>query len=153
MDRKDRSKTKKKSLVKCIFVPSFLSSLATLEVPGHTKSQPAQHRKSFGLTYIWSALLNLKWYFRELPFERYQTGSLSHSGWEGIPETYCIREKTFMIVTWRWDLPVLERVVGSCSDRCWCWESLCWNVDKAVNNLEEHDKLVLGPSWFECLPF
>ena len=43
---------KKKSLVKCIFVSSFLSNLATLEVPGHSKSQPAQHRKSLGLTYI-----------------------------------------------------------------------------------------------------
>ena len=51
---------KKKSLVKCIFVPSFLPNLATLEVPGHTKSQPAQHRKSLGLTYIRPALLNLK---------------------------------------------------------------------------------------------
>ena len=43
---------KKKSLVKCILFPLFRSNLATLEVPGHTKSQPAQHRKSLGLTYI-----------------------------------------------------------------------------------------------------
>ena len=50
---KERKKQKKKkSLVKCIFISSFLSNLATLEVPGHTKSEPAQHRKSLGLTYI-----------------------------------------------------------------------------------------------------
>ena len=50
----------------------------------------------------------LKRNLRELPFEGYQTGSLSHCCWEGIPETYCIREKAvFIIFTGSWDLSVL----------------------------------------------
>ena len=57
---KERQKNKKWSLAKCIFIPSFMSNLATLQVPGPTKSQPAQHKKSLGFTYIWQALPNLK---------------------------------------------------------------------------------------------
>ena len=55
MDRKDRSKKEKEKKVWSNAFSSLhsgLSSLATLEVQGHTKSQPAQLRKSFGLTYI-----------------------------------------------------------------------------------------------------
>ena len=73
------------------FIPvqfCYLRGTRAHEVPAST----AQKILRSYLAYIWLALLNVKWYFRELPFERYQTGSLSHSGWGGIPETYCIRE-------------------------------------------------------------
>ena len=50
MDRKDRSKKEKFGQMHFRpFIP-VQSSYRTLEVPGHTKSQPAQHRKSLGLT-------------------------------------------------------------------------------------------------------
>ena len=50
MDRKDRSK-KKKEFGQMHFRPFVPVQFSYLEVPGHTKSQPAQHRKSFGLTF------------------------------------------------------------------------------------------------------
>ena len=40
---------KLESLARCASTPSFLSKLATLKVPGLTKSQPAQHKKSLGI--------------------------------------------------------------------------------------------------------
>ena len=51
-----------------------------------------------------------------------------------------------MIVTGSWDLPVLEGVMTSGSGRCYCSVPLCRNVNKVMNNIEEHDKMSLGPS-------
>ena len=81
---------------------SYLEGARAHEVPAST----AQEIIRFYLHLTGPIILKRN--LRELPFEGYQTGSLSHCGWEGIPETYSIWEKAaFMIFTGSWDLPVL----------------------------------------------
>ena len=81
---------------------SYLEGARAHEVPAST----AQEIIRFYLHLTGPIILKRN--LRELPFERYQTGSLSHCEWERIPETYSIREKAaFMIFTGSWDLPVL----------------------------------------------
>ena len=138
------------------FFPSILSSLASLEVPGHTKSPPALHKKSLGLTYmyIWTGLHCLEWYLMELPFERYQTGSLSHCGCQGIPETNWLRkEAVLVVVTGSGNSSVFKRVTRPSPCRCRCQVLFCRYVHKAMHNFEEHDQLVLGSSWLQGFLF
>ena len=53
-DRKVRKQINKEGQVH--FIPSLLSNLATLQVPGHPKSPPAQH-KEVTRSYLHSAAL------------------------------------------------------------------------------------------------
>ena len=114
-------------------IPSFPSSLVTLQVPGPTESQPAQHEKSLGFTYIWLALPNLKWNLRELLFERYQIGRFSHNGLEGIPETYCFRKEAVFVKVY---LPLYN--LGP------SFESLKVGICRNFSDWREHVRVEVG---------
>ena len=100
----------KKSLARCVLsLHSFQSSY--LE-GARAHKVPAQEIIRFYLHLTDPTILKRNLRDSELPYEGYQTGSLSHCGWEGIPETCCIREKAaFIIVTGSWDLSVLSALV------------------------------------------
>ena len=129
------------------FIPSLLSNLATLQVPGHPKSPPAQH-KEVTRSYLHSAVLTcLEWDLGELPFEWYQFGSLSHSGWEGVPETNCFREEAvFIIVNGSRDIPELQWVIGSYPCRCRCQVGVWWYIYEYMYYLKELNEPVFGSS-------
>ena len=97
----------KKKLGRCVFIPSFRSSSYIEGARAHeVPASIAQEIIRFYLHLTGPTILKRN--LRELPFEGYQTVSLSHCGWEGIPETYCMREKTaFIIFTGSWNLSVL----------------------------------------------
>ena len=135
------------------FIPSLLSNLATLQVPGHPESPPAQH-KEVTRSYLHSAALTcLEWDLGELPFERYQIGSLSHSGWEGVPETNCFREKAvFIIVTGSRDLPEFQWVMGSCPRGCRSQVGIWWYIYESMYYFEEHNEPVFGSPCLQRFP-
>ena len=42
--------------------------------------------------------------------------------------------------------------VASCAGGCWVEEHLCWYIDKAMDDSEDHDYLCVGASFCKGLP-